>query len=559
MTRDAMLALWADAELATALLAIDPRGLAGLRIMAPAGPVRDGLLARYRALAGADRRMTRVAPTIPLDRLTGGVDLAASLAAGRPVRSTGLVDEGGTIVLALAERVEASVAGTIAQALDRHAVALIALDEGEGDEALPQVLGSRLALATDLRSVALIDLPQPTHDRASIKAAQEALASVELPPTLLEALVAMTIGHPDAAPRRLVLIARIMRAAAALRGATVADEADAALALRLSFATDLPAREPADAPAESQDGEDAQGAENSKQAAKSDSGQGNDGGDMLVEAIAARLPAGLLFGADANASRGGAGGRHGKALRGTRRGRTIGYSERPPFPDATPDVLATLRAALPLVRLRPPTGQSGIIPIRRSDFRYRRLSEPAGTTTIFAVDASGSAAIERLGEAKGAVELLLAECYSRRDAVALIAFRGTVADRLLPPSRSLLAAKRRLTSLPGGGGTPLARGLADALQMALDERRKGQSVTLVLLTDGRANITLSGAPGRPQARLDALDIARKAKASGLRALVVDSGGRPQAAAREIADAMGARYLALPHGRPQLVGQAVAAL
>ncbi len=559
MNRDAMLALWADAQTAAALLAVDPRGLGGLRILAPAGPARDGLLGRYRDLAGPNHRMTRIAPTIPLDRLTGGVDLAASLAAGRPVRTSGLLDEGGTILLALAERVEASVAGTIAQALDRHAVALIALDEGEGDEALPQVLGTRLALAVDLRSVVLMDLPQPVHDRASIEAAHEALGSIKLPERLLQAIVAMTMGLVEASPRRLVLMARIMRAAAALRGASVADETDAALALRLSFASRLSAPEAADAPAEAEGGEDPQGAETSGQDADSDPGQGAEGGDMLVEAIAARLPAGLLAGADANNSRGGAGGRQGKALRGTRRGRTIGYSERAPFPDAMPDVLATLRAALPFARLRPPNGQDGIIPIRKSDFRYRRLSEPAGTTTIFAVDASGSAAVERLGEAKGAVELLLAECYSRRDAVALIAFRGTVADRLLPPSRSLLAAKRRLTSLPGGGGTPLARGLSDALQLALDERRKGQSVTLVLLTDGRANITLSGAPGRPQARLDALDIAKKAKASGLRALVVDSGARPQAAAREIADAMGARYLALPHGRPQLVGQAVAAL
>ena len=99
----------------------------------------------------------------------------------------------------------------------------------------------------------------------------------------------------------------------------------------------------------------------------------------------------------------------------------------------------------------------------RSDLRITRLQQRAATATLFVVDASGSSALHRLAEAKGAVELLLAECYVRRDQVGVIAFRGRGAEVLLPPTRSLVRAKRSLAALPGGGGTPLAAGLQAAL------------------------------------------------------------------------------------------------
>ena len=138
--------------------------------------------------------------------------------------------------------------------------------------------------------------------------------------------------------------------------------------------------------------------------------------------------------------------------------------------------------------------------VRRGGFPRHPLPAAArDTTTIFVVDASGSAALHRLAEAKGAVELLLAECYVRRDQVALIAFRGRGAELLLPPTRSLVRAKRSLAALPGGGGTPLAAGIDAAVELAELALRRGETPIVVVLTDGRANVARDGTGGRARA------------------------------------------------------------
>jgi magnesium chelatase subunit D len=190
------------------------------------------------------------------------------------------------------------------------------------------------------------------------------------------------------------------------------------------------------------------------------------------------------------------------------------------------------------------------IDIRREDFRVTRMKARSESTTIFAVDASGSAAMHRLAEAKGAVELLLADCYVRRDRVALLAFRGRDAELILPPTRSLTRAKRCLAGQPGGGGTPLARAIDVAAALADAVWRKGQKPVVVLLTDGRANIARDGTPGRERAESDALSSAARFRTAGVAALVVDTSAQPRASAQQIAAAMGARYLPLPYADPR---------
>jgi magnesium chelatase subunit D len=175
---------------------------------------------------------------------------------------------------------------------------------------------------------------------------------------------------------------------------------------------------------------------------------------------------------------------------------------------------------------------------------------------VFVVDASGSAALHRLAEAKGAVELLLAECYVRRDRVAVLAFRGPGAELLLPPTRSLARAKRSLSALPGGGGTPLASGIEAAAELAAQLARQGDTPTVVLLTDGRANIARSGAPGRAAANEDALAAAQRFALAGLSALLIDTSPQASEAAQTLAQAMGATYLPLPHAGAEGLSRAV---
>jgi magnesium chelatase subunit D len=135
---------------------------------------------------------------------------------------------------------------------------------------------------------------------------------------------------------------------------------------------------------------------------------------------------------------------------------------------------------------RPPS------PIVSDALRYKRFKQKAGTLFIFVVDTSGSMALNRIAQAKGALVRLLEQSYIKRDRVALVSFRGQGADVMLRPTGSAARAKRILETLSVGGATPLAAGLMSALELVRIIRRQSASrVVLLLFTDGRANVSLS--------------------------------------------------------------------
>lgn len=303
----------------------------------------------------------------------------------------------------------------------------------------------------------------------------------------------------------------------------------------------------------------------------------------VLDAVRSALPPGLLARlaaaalAPPAARRAGAGGQAAAGRRaGAGRGRLQAARPGRPQGGAALALVETLQAALPWQAWRraAPTaavgGSAGLgrgrdvpasasaaalrLRVQPDDLRVRRREPRRVATTIFLVDASGSAAMHRLAEAKGAVEQLLAECYVRRDQVAVLAFRGAGAETLLPPTRSLVRARRALSGLPGGGGTPLAAGLAQAQALAARLLRDGGLPLLVMLTDGRANLSRDGRPGREAAMADAARAAVAWRSLGVAALVLDtapSRGAPgtatpasEAVAR-LARAMGAACLPLP--------------
>ncbi|MEM1163073.1 MAG: VWA domain-containing protein, partial [Pseudomonadota bacterium] len=278
--------------------------------------------------------------------------------------------------------------------------------------------------------------------------------------------------------------------------------------------------------------------------------------DRVLEAIAATLPdLGLTGGRQRGAAKSsGAGDRrksasHGRPVR-----------SRPGKPDGKRlDIFATLLTAAPWqpLRRRAAAGREGLIVVP-DDFRIRQYDQPSESVLIFLVDASGSQAAARMAEAKGAVELMLAEAYRRREKVALIAFRGQGAELILPPTRSLLQAKRRLAVLPGGGPTPLATALVAGREMAVQVRRRGATPYIVALTDGRGNIGLDGEPGRAQATEDQTQAARAIAAEGITAALIDTANRPQADAQTLARAMAARYMPLPRADARGISKIVRA-
>jgi magnesium chelatase subunit D len=249
-------------------------------------------------------------------------------------------------------------------------------------------------------------------------------------------------------------------------------------------------------------------------------------------------------------------GSSGQATHSKLRGRPLAARPGKPGSGARLHLLATLRAAAPKQRLRNKPPGAGRVCLRAEDFHVQRFAQRCPSCLIFALDASGSSALQRLAEAKGAVELLLQDSYARRDSVCVIAFRAASAQVLLAPTRSLVRAKRALAGLPGGGGTPLALGIQAALQQALSLQRAGSTPMLVMLSDGRANVSAAGVGGRAQAHADAFASAGQWRTRGFAALWIDTSAQPDAQAQTLAQQMGASYFPMPYVQAQRMAAVV---
>jgi len=534
--------------LASKLLSIDP-SLGGMVLRTRAGPTYQRAMNIVTTLAR--HRITKLQPSLPIETLDGGIDVAASLANGKMIHAKGILEgPASTLILPMAERCDDVLINRLANQLETDAKdVLIAFDEGaEADETCDRAIKDRLAFHIDLTGVAFRDLPETVRLALPSASDHEIVATNDLLETIVHTCSSLGISSLRAGSFAI----KTARAHARLLRKTAIDSEDLDAALQLVLApraTQMPMEDPVPQPDETPESD---GDSNEKQKDTKELPQ-----DMLVEAIKAVLPPELLANLSSDTARASKGSGSGKKRVGNRRGRPLPARGTRAGSGARIDLMATLRAAVPYQKLRRHAQPTHVGPIfYPSDLRHKRYQDHSDRLLIFTVDASGSAAVARLAEAKGAVELLLAQAYARRDHVSLIAFRGNDATTLLPPTRSLVQTKRRLADLVGGGGTPLASGIRQANVEAQAAQRKGLTPTVILLTDGRANVALDQSPDRSQAAKDAVAMGLSTLQLGADAIVIDAGNRPEPSLRQLAQTMGGHYLSLPRANAQKLSESV---
>ena len=573
-----MLDAWDQAQRALLCLQVDPVGLGGVWLKAGFGPVRQTWLTQLQHLGINLQRMPH---HIDHERMLGGIDLSVTLAQGRVVEQRGLLAQadGGLVLLPMAEKLSPSTLAMLLQAQDQGQVqglslqsvhpsrfGVVALDESLDDEAgVPLKLKERLALWLDLQAVDWREseaqlAPLPAHERQHVRSL---LRQVQATTVQQQALceVAMALGVDNL--RACLLAQRLACVNAALHERSQLDDEDLQFAVQMVLsprATRMPANanaeQPPEPPAPEPDTPD-NDTQNEPDQAPSSEPEALE--DLLLAAAIASLPPKLLdqlLLGGAKTKPQSSSGSSGQAQLSKQRGRPLSPRPGKPGAGARLHLLATLRAAAPKQKLRSQhAGQR--IAIRTEDFHVQRFAHKAASCIIVAMDASGSAALARLAEAKGAVDILLQQSYARRDSVCVIAFRGSQVQTLLPATRSLVRAKKALAGLPGGGGTPIALALKHASEQALALQRAGMTPLLVMLSDGKANVTLEGLGGRTQAQEDAMKWAQQWARLGFASLWIDTAVQPTGHAQELSQAMQARYLPMPYVASQRVADAIA--
>ncbi len=214
---------------------------------------------------------------------------------------------------------------------------------------------------------------------------------------------------------------------------------------------------------------------------------------------------------------------------------------------------ATIRAAAPHQKTRARNGL--MIAIRDEDIRENTRVGKVRTASVFVVDASGSMGTERRMEsAKGAILSLLTDSYQQRDKIGMVAFRGDSADLVLPLSTSVDLAQKRLEEIPTGGKTPLSAGLMKGMDVLMREKRKKNEVIpmLVVITDGRANVPVSG-----DIRDEISSISEELRSRGIHTVVIDTEAQGRSFLRMqlgycrlIAESSGGRYYAINDLSPE---------
>ncbi len=571
--------------MATIAMSVSPWDTGGLCIQSNDSILVESWLQNFIKLIPSQSTTHKVPFNIDLDSLIGGVDIAKSLLEGRMTKKIGILEGENKKILILrdAEKISNEISSCLCNALDftntyqsklkRGECALVTInqalieDDDKSSSIITNSLNDRLGIILTFpisSSKINCDFDFKLPSDFEINKARERLAHVNLNDESIKIISTTSLLLGLQSMRPVIIAGKVARIIAAYEQRFEPNENDLKLAIRLVIiprATQFP--NPNNQDEKSKNDSDTQNdelEENDDQMIDENLDRdtnitnNNVDDEKYVDSIASNIPESLLkeilsTGIDFSIRGRKGGGKKGfQTQNKVGNGKLYGVTKGQPNLGNRLNILETIKAAIPHQTARKNKKfrrHKVLINIESEDFRiYKRKSRQL-STTIFLVDASGSSAANRLGEAKGAVELLLAQCYIRRDKVAVITFRNKSSDLVLPPTRSLVKVKKTLAGLPGGGGTPLSAALDDCKNLIDLLLKDNQTPVAVVLSDGGANICRDGKGGRVQAHADALDSAKQIKTLGTKCIFIDTGVISSDKAISIASSMGAKYFALP--------------
>ncbi|MAF82226.1 MAG: hypothetical protein CMK52_04945 [Proteobacteria bacterium] len=592
------------------IFSVCPHKLAGIRIELPHFKYRQALLSSLKSILPNRMNFSSIPSDVSSEHLTGGIDFLGSLREGVKIYQEGLLsrkkNNSQVLLLSLTRDIDRTVSNLLCADLDKTLErtyanncgfnSLIVFEElpfnrEDKNQNVPHTINERLALTilgTELAEHYNLDnLAMSEEEILNVENARKIFSDVILSADQLSMLVAISFELAVEGFRQVFFAITVSKIIAALQGRIQVGDEDIKLAASLVFlskAKSIPSQEDenqlsvenedTEAPTEENLTEESNQIDNSDSSiidSKDDEGQSietetvednpaNIDSSIQNIMLSKEFLQSILSGELSKRLKGSSSfGRGQTFIRNTSSGKNYSSMRwRQGLPHKI-KIVDSIQAALPYQVERQTYknfDENLLLRILPEDLRVSKKRNRVRNTTIFLVDASGSSASQRLGEAKGAVELLLAECYIRRDEVALISFRGKRSDLLLEPTRSLVRAKKCLRGLKGGGGTPMPAALEHGFNLCCSELSHGKIPVLVILSDGGANVTKSGVGGRSKAFEESLKSAELFIGHTIKSIFIDIADNPAPQTRFLADKLGATYLPLPRASSKKILDAV---